>query len=131
MKGFFGPIEDITTKNNSFRKVLYTGDYTQLVVMSLLPGESIGLETHGNDQFFRFESGSGEVAIDNETYTVQDGDCVLIPAGARHNVTNTSSNNELKLYTLYSPPHHADGTVHDTKEDAQNSNEEFDGVPSE
>ncbi len=131
MKGFFTPIETDTTDNTDFRRVLYTGNYTQLVLMSLKPGEEIGIETHGNDQFFRFESGSGAVAVDDMTYEVMDGDCVIVPAGAKHNVKNISESDDLKLYTLYSVPHHRDGTVHATKEVAESDDEEFDGKTSE
>jgi mannose-6-phosphate isomerase-like protein (cupin superfamily) len=131
MKGYHTNIEQETADNQDFRRVLYTGDYTQLVLMSLEPSQSIGLETHGNDQFFRFESGSGTVEIDGEEYSVRDGDCVIVPAGAKHNVTNASTVDALKLYTLYSPPHHMDGTVHKTKSEADASHEAFDGTATE
>lgn len=131
MRGYYANIEQMTADNEDFRRVLYTGDYTQLVLMSLEPSQSIGLETHGNDQFFRFEAGSGIVSIDDETYSVNDGDCVIVPAGAKHNVTNTSTVDKLKLYTLYSPPHHKDGTVQGTKAQAEASSESFEGVPTE
>lgn len=131
MKGYHVNIEQQTLDNTGFRRVLYTGQYSQLVLMSLKPNESIGLEVHGNDQFFRFESGNGLVKIDDTEYKVSDGDCVVVPAGAKHNVTNTSSADDLKLYTIYSPPHHKDKTVHATKAKANASNEEFDGNPTE
>lgn len=132
MKGFKTNIERDTLKNRNFRKVIYTGKNSQLVLMSLKPKEEIGLETHPeNDQFLRFEGGSGRVIVDDSKYTVKDGDAVVIPAGARHNVINTSSEEELKIYTIYSPPHHKDGTVHKTKEQAETDDEEFDGKTTE
>lgn len=132
MKGFKTNIERDTLKNKNFRKVIYTGKNIQLVLMSLKPKEEIGLETHPeNDQFLRFEGGSGRVIVDDSKYTVKDGDAVVIPAGARHNVINTSSEEELKIYTIYSPPHHKDGTVHKTKEQAETDDEEFDGKTTE
>ena len=132
MKGFKTNIERDTLKNRNFRKVIYTGKNSQLVLMSLKPKEEIGVETHPeNDQFLRFEGGSGRVIVDDSKYTVKDGDAVVIPAGARHNVINTSSEEELKIYTIYSPPHHKDGTVHKTKEQAETDDEEFDGKTTE
>jgi mannose-6-phosphate isomerase-like protein (cupin superfamily) len=132
MKGFNTNIEKDTVENGNFRKVLYTGKNTQLVLMSLKPREEIGLETHpDNDQFFRFEAGSGEVVIDGNRYSVTDGSAVVIPAGAEHNVTNISDSEELKMYTLYSPPHHKDGILRKTKEEAEANDEEFDGVTTE
>ena len=131
-KGFFAHIENDTTENTNFRKVLYTSTQSQLVLMSLLPGEEIGAEVHpDNDQFFRFEAGTGAVFINGNKYEVADGDCVIIPAGAEHNVVNTSDTESLKMYTIYSPAHHKDGTVHATKEIALSSEEEFDGVTTE
>jgi mannose-6-phosphate isomerase-like protein (cupin superfamily) len=100
--------------------------------MSLKPKEEIGLETHPeNDQFLRFEGGTGRVIVDDSKYTVKDGDAVVIPAGAKHNVINTSAEEELKIYTIYSPPHHKDGTLHKTKEQAEKDDEEFDGKTTE
>lgn len=132
MKGFKSNIERDTLKNRNFRKVIYTGKNSQLVLMSLKPKEEIGLETHPeNDQFLRFEGGTGRVVIDDSKYTVKDGDAVVIPAGAKHNVINTSSEEELKIYTIYSPPHHKDGTIHKTKEQAETDDEEFDGKTTE
>lgn len=132
MKGFKKNIEKETLKNKNFRKVLYTAKHSQLVVMSLKPKEEIGLETHkGNDQFFRFEGGQGKCIIDGHEYKVTDGDAVIVPAGAKHNIINTSATESLKLYTVYSPPHHKDGIVHKTKEDAESSDEEFDGKTTE
>lgn len=132
MKGFKTNIERDTLKNRNFRKVLYTGKNSQLVLMSLRPKEEIGLETHPeNDQFLRFEGGTGRVIVDDSKYTVKDGDAVVIPAGAKHNVINTSAEEELKIYTIYSPPHHKDGIVHKTKEQAESDDEEFDGKTTE
>src|SRR5882757_6986654 len=119
MKGFFKNIEQATLENTDFRRVLYTGKHAQLVLMSLAPNEEIGLEVHAdNDQFFRFESGKGEVIIDDIVYVVGDGDAVIVPAGAQHNVINRSASDRLNLYTLYSPAHHKDGTIRATKADA-------------
>ena len=132
MKGFKTNIERETLKNRNFRKVIYTGKNSQLVLMSLKPKEEIGLETHPeNDQFLRFEGGTGRVIVDDSKYTVKDGDAVVIPAGAKHNVVNTSGTEELKIYTIYSPPHHKDGIVHKTKEQAESDDEEFDGKTTE
>jgi mannose-6-phosphate isomerase-like protein (cupin superfamily) len=132
MKGFNTNIERDTLENSNFRKVLYTGKYSQLVLMSLQPKEEIGLEMHPeNDQFLRFEGGGGAVFIDDNQYEVTDGDAVIVPAGARHNVVNMSETEQLKIYTIYSPPHHKDGTVHATKKDAETDDEEFDGKTTE
>lgn len=132
MKGFKDNIEDLTEENNNFRKVLYTGLHSQLVVMSLKPGEEIGMEVHKeSDQFFRFEDGIGKVVIDDNEYEVEDDDAVVVPAGAQHNVVNTSRDEDLKFYTIYSPPHHKDGIVKNTKEEAEANEEEFDGKTSE
>lgn len=132
MKGFKSNIEKDTLANKDFRRVLYTGKYSQLVLMSLKPGEEIGEEVHKTvDQFFRFEKGEGVVLIDGVKHKVTDGDAVLVPAGAKHNVINTSKKTELKLYTIYSPPEHQDGTVRKTKEEALAKPEEFDGKTTE
>lgn len=132
MKGFNSNIEKDTVENGNFRKVLYTAKHSQLVVMSLRPGEEIGMEVHpDNDQFLRFEKGTGRVIIDGNEYSVTDGSAVIVPAGAEHNVINISETEELKLYTVYSPAHHKDGTIHETKEDAMASEEEFDGKTTE
>ena len=129
MKGFVENIEQLTLDNTDFRRVLYTGKHLQLVLMTLQPGDDIGEEVHdGHDQFFRIESGKGEVLIDGTRHPVQDDDAVIVPAGARHNVTNTGDA-PLKLYTLYAPPEHKDGVIHPTKADA--SEEPFDGVTTE
>jgi len=131
MKGFHGNIEHLTEENTNYRKVLYTGKHSQLVLMRLLPGEEIGLETHTeNDQFFRFESGTGKVIIDGTEYFVKDGDGVIVPVGAKHNVINTGET-EMKLYTIYSPAHHKDGIVRATKAEAERQEAEFDGTTSE
>ena len=130
-KGFNQHIEQTTIQNTDFRKVLYTGSHLQLVLMSLLPGEEIGMETHTeNDQFFRFEQGHGTVFIDGNEYHVADGDAVIVPAGAAHNVINTGSD-DLKLYTIYAPAHHKDGVVRHTKQEAEADAPEFDGVTTE
>jgi mannose-6-phosphate isomerase-like protein (cupin superfamily) len=132
MKGYVTPIEKETVKNADFRRVLYTGKHSQLVLMSLKPGEEIGEETHGDvDQFFRFEKGEGNVIIDGVENRVKDGYAVIVPAGARHNVVNTSKKSELKLYTIYSPPEHQDKVVRHTKAEAIASPEEFDGKTTE
>ena len=132
MKGFKSNIEKATRDNSDFRKVLYTGANSQLVLMSLKPNEDIGLETHpDNDQFFRFETGQGKCVIDGNEYAVGDGDAIIIPAGAKHNIINISSTNELKMYTIYSPAHHKDGIIRQTKADAMAKEEEFDGVMTE
>lgn len=125
MTGFIGNIEKLTAENNNFRQVLYTSQHTQLVVMSLKPNEEIGMEIHEIvDQFIRIESGEGKVIVDGEESPLRDGDAFIVPAGKEHNVINTSSESDLKLYTLYSPPHHKDQTVHHTKLDAQTDSED-------
>ena len=132
MKGFHTNIEKDTLDNDNFRKVLYTGKNSQLVLMSLKPKEEIGLETHHeNDQFLRFEGGEGTAFIDDNKYAVSDGFSIIVPAGAKHNVVNDSETEELKIYTIYSPPHHKDGTVHKTKAEAETDDEEFNGKTTE
>jgi len=132
MKGYKQNIEELTLANNNFRKVLYTGAHSQLVAMALKPNEAIGMEVHeDNDQFFRFEAGEGKVIIDGNEYLVKDGDAVIVPAGAEHNVINTSEVDALKLYTIYSPAHHRDGVAHETKEQALADDEDFDGKMTE
>jgi mannose-6-phosphate isomerase-like protein (cupin superfamily) len=131
MKGFSQNIEEATLANDNFRQVLYTGPHSQLVLMSLNPGEEIGMEVHNdNDQFFRFESGQGKVIIDGNEYDVTDGSASIVPAGAQHNVVNTGSG-KLKLYTIYSPAHHKDGIVRATKAEAIADGPEFDGKTTE
>ena len=116
MKPFVKNIEQETLENNNFRKVLYTSTYGQVVVMSLLPKEEIGMEVHeATDQFFRIDSGRGKVIISGEEFKVANGFAIVVPAGAQHNVINTSAKKPLKLYTIYMPPHHKDGVVHETK----------------
>ena len=132
MKGYKSNIEKDTLGNNDFRSVLYTGKQIQLVLMSLKPGEDIGEETHiGRDQFFRFEKGTGKCIIDGHEYDIKDGDAIIVPAGAKHNVINISQHDELKMYTIYGPPNHLDGTVRTTKEAAEKQPEEFDGISTE
>jgi mannose-6-phosphate isomerase-like protein (cupin superfamily) len=132
MKGFNANIEKDTLENSNFRKVLYTGKHSQLVLMSLAPKEEIGMEVHPeNDQFFRFEKGRGKCVIDGNEYSVSDGSAIVVPAGAQHNVINISDTEELKLYTIYSPAHHKDGIVRVTKEEAVANEAEFDGVATE
>lgn len=131
MKGFIGNIEDRTEKNLDFRRVLYTGSHLQLVLMCLNPGEEIGEETHEDtDQFFRVEDGKGEFVIDGRTSPIESDMAMVIPAGARHNIRNTGRK-AMKLYTLYGPPHHEDGTVHHTRAEAEHSTEHFAGKTSE
>lgn len=131
-KGYKDNIEKLTLENGNFRKVLYSGKHSQLVLMSLQPSEEIGMETHSdNDQFFRFEKGEGKVVIDGTEYVVADGDAVVVPAGAEHNVMNISETEELKLYTIYSPAHHKDGIVRATKEEALANEADFDGQTTE
>lgn len=132
MKGYKNNIEKLTSQNSNFRQILYTGKHSQLVLMSLQPDEEIGMEVHpDNDQFFRFEAGVGKVVIDGTEYEVADGDAVVVPAGAQHNVVNTSSTEPLKLYTIYSPAHHKDGIIRATKADAVALEAEFDGKTTE
>lgn len=132
MHGFHMNIEKEAHENTDFRRVLYTGKHSQLVLMSLKPGEEIGEETHvDNDQFFRFESGMGRCVIDGNSYDLVSGDVVVIPAGSLHNITNMSDHEDLKMYTIYSPAHHKDGIVRVTKEEAALQEAEFDGVTTE
>jgi mannose-6-phosphate isomerase-like protein (cupin superfamily) len=131
MKGFVGDIQKLTEENEDFRRVLYTGRNLQLVLMSIGPGDAIGEEVHDDrDQFFRVEKGKGEVVIDGHRSKIKSDDAIVVPAGARHNVLNTGDK-PLRLYTLYAPPEHRDGTVHATKGDADASEEHFDGKTSE
>lgn len=130
-KGYKENIESLTIANTDFRHVLYSGAHMQLVLMTLQAGEDIGFEVHeDNDQFFRFEEGEGEVIINDTHYSVADGDVVIVPAGARHNISNTGSE-LLKLYTIYSPAHHKDGIVRSTKQEAMDNEAEFDGTTTE
>jgi len=132
MKGFSANIEKDTLENDNFRKVLYTSKHSQLVLMALKPTQDIGMEVHEeNDQFFRFEQGVGKVIIDGNEYEVKDGSAIVVPAGAEHNVVNTSDSEELKLYTIYSPAHHQDQIVRATKEEAEANEADFDGKTTE
>jgi mannose-6-phosphate isomerase-like protein (cupin superfamily) len=132
VKGYVINIENETRKNTDFRRVLYTGKQSQLVLMSLKPGEEIGEETHADvDQFFRFEAGEGKVVIDEVAHPIKDAFAVIVPAGAKHNVINVSKTSNLKLYTIYSPPEHQDKVVRHTKKDALASEEHFDGHTTE
>ncbi len=118
MKGYVANIEDLSTKNDTFRTVLYTDTNLQLVVMSLKPLEDIGMESHDLDQFIRVEAGEGEAVLDGMKHEIRDGSVVIVPKGVSHNIINTSAEYPLKLYTLYAPPQHKDGTVHLTKAEA-------------
>jgi len=130
-KGFAENIEKLTEENTDFRRVLYTGQNLQLVVMSIEPGEEIGAEVHLEiDQFFRIEAGEGEISVDGTVYKVRADDGIVVPAGARHNVVNTGTE-PLKLYTIYGPPEHVDGLVHKTCADAAEAHEHFDGKTTE
>lgn len=130
MKGYVVNIEKISLQNENFRKVLFTAKNSQLVVMSLKPGEEIGEEVHQLDQFIRCEAGEGKAVLDSTTHSISDGFAVVIPAGIKHNIINTSANKPLKLYTIYSPPNHRDGVVHHTKAEAEDNEEHFDGITS-
>lgn len=131
MKGFIGNIEQMTQENGDFRKVIYTAKNSQLVVMSLKPGEEIGEEVHQLDQFIKCEAGVGRAVMDGVSTDIGEGFAVVVPAGARHNIVNTSPDAPLKLYTVYAPPNHRDGVIHVTKEEAEADHEEFDGKTTE
>ena len=130
MKGFVQDIESLSVKNDKFRQVLYTAKNSQLVLMSLKPQEDIGAETHKLDQFFRVEEGSGEAVLDGVRTPIEAGFAVLVPAGVKHNIINTGSV-ALKLYTLYAPPNHRDGVIHETRADAEGDTEHFNGKTTE
>jgi len=131
IKGYVVNIEKASLENENYRKVLYTAKHSQLVLMCLLPGEDIGEEIHELDQFIRCEAGEGKVIINGITHEMNDGTAIIVPEGAKHNVINTSSK-PLKLYTIYSPPHHKDGLVHKTKAEADADQEDhFDGDMTE
>src|ERR1035437_6134257 len=133
-KGYNANIEKDTLANTNFRKALYTAKHCQLVLMSLKPNEEIGMEVHkDNDQFFRFEKGEGKCIIDGNEYELKDGTAIVVPAGAQHNVINTSETEDLKMYTIYSPAHHQEGIVRATKAEAEDkaNAEEFDGKTTE
>ena len=129
-KGFVQNIEKLTQRNEDFRRVLYTAKNLQLVLMSLPPGEDIGLETHDVDQFFRIEQGTGEVLIDGHRSPIGPGSAVIVPAGSQHDIFNTGTT-ALKVYTIYAPPKHRDGVVEHTKAEAGRAHETFDGKTSE
>lgn len=132
MKGFNTNIAKDTVANSNFRKVLYTGKHSQLVLMSIAPNQEIGLEVHNdNDQFFRFEAGHGKCVIDDNEYELAAGSAVVVPAGSNHNIINTSDSEDLKLYTIYSPPHHKDGIVRTSKAEAEANDQDFDGTTTE
>ena len=130
MKGFVQDIEDLAVKNDDFRRVLYTAQHCQLVVMALKPKDEIGAEVHTLDQFFRVEAGTGEAILNGVTTAIRAGFGIVVPAGSHHNIINTGSV-PLKLYTLYAPPNHRDGVVHHTRVDAEVDNEQFDGKTTE
>ncbi|MFH0932995.1 MAG: cupin domain-containing protein [Nitrospirota bacterium] len=131
MKGYVVDIEKVTKENKNFRKVLYTAKNSQLVVMSLRPGEEIGEEVHELDQFIRIEKGKGKAVLDDVEHKIEDDYAIVIPAGTRHNIINTSKDKEMKLYTIYSPPEHRDAVIHKTKADAMADDEHFDGKTTE
>jgi mannose-6-phosphate isomerase-like protein (cupin superfamily) len=131
MEGYVDNIEKIAEENGNFRTVLYTARYSQLVVMSLKPNEDIGEEVHGLDQFLRIEEGEGKAILDGVEHPVRDGFAIVVPAGTRHNIVNTSGEKPMKLYTVYSPPNHRDGVLHATKDQAEKDEEHFDGKTSE
>ncbi|HUV72521.1 MAG TPA: cupin domain-containing protein [Clostridia bacterium] len=119
MAGYVTNIEDKTEENQNFRQVLFTAPHSQLVVMSLKANENIGMEVHPNvDQFIRIEEGEGKAILDGEEHKLESGSAVVIPAGTKHDIVNTSDKEELKLYTIYSPPQHPEGTIHKTKTEA-------------
>ncbi|PIR44303.1 cupin [Candidatus Wolfebacteria bacterium CG10_big_fil_rev_8_21_14_0_10_31_9] len=132
MKGYIANLEKLTIENEKFRQVLYTTKNSQLVLMSLKPNEEIGEEVHQLDQFIRCEAGEGKAILDDISHDISDGFVVMVPAGAKHNIINTSSDKPLKLYTVYSPPNHLDGTIHKTKADAiADESEHFNGTTTE
>ena len=130
MKGFVQNIESLTVKNDKFRQVLYTAKNCQLVLMSLNPKEDIGAEIHKVDQFFRVEEGEGEAVLNGVRTAIQAGFAIVVPAGTNHNIINTGAV-PLKLYTLYAPPNHRDGVIHQTRADAEGDKEHFDGKTTE
>lgn len=132
LKGFKTNIEKDSLDNNNFRKILYSSKHIQLVLMNLRPGEAIGEEIHTeNDQFFRIEGGHGKCIIDGNEYEINDGDAIVIPVGSKHNIINIDKQTDLKMYTLYAPPHHKDGIVRSTKKEAEENEAEFDGKTTE
>ncbi len=131
MNGYQENIAQLALANTNFRQVLYTAKFCQLVLMSLQPNEEIGMEVHDGDQFLRFESGRGKAILDGAEHELADGSAVIVPAGTKHNIINTSATEPLKLYTIYAPPHHLDQTIHPTKDDALKDNEHFEGKTTE
>lgn len=131
MNGFVINIEDATRENSNFRKVLYTAKNSQLVVMNLRPEEEIGEEVHSLDQFIKIEDGEGKAILDGVEHNIESGYAIVIPAGTRHNIINTSLEKEMKLYTVYSPPEHRDGVIHVNKDDGLSDSEHFDGKTTE
>ncbi len=131
MKGYVNNIEKLTLENENFRRVLYTAPHSQLVLMSIAPGDDIGEEVHHLDQFLRIEKGTGKAVLNDIEYLLEDGSAVVVPAGVKHNIINTSDSEPLKLYSVYSPAEHRDGVIHATKQDALADNEEFDGKTTE
>ena len=130
MNGYVANIEQLSLENENFRKVLYTDKNSQLVLMSLVAGEEIGEEAHDVDQFLRVEKGTGKAILDDVPHDIRDGSVIVVPAGTKHNIINTSAE-AMKLYTLYMPPHHRDGIVHKTKAEAEADAEHFDGTTRE
>ena len=131
MKGYVTNIEKLSLENTNFRKILYTDKNSQLVLMSLLVGEEIGEEVHDVDQFLRVEKGTGTAILSDISHDLADGSVIIVPAGTKHNIINTG-NDQMKLYTLYMPPHHTDGIIHKTKEEGEaNISDEFDGKTTE
>lgn len=131
MKGYITNIEKDSLENNNFRKVLYTARHSQLVLMSLKPNEEIGEEIHDLDQFIRIEKGTGKAILNGEETKIEDGSAIVIPAGTTHNIVNISAEEDLKLYTIYSPPNHRDGVIHNTRDEAVQDDEHFDGKITE
>ncbi len=131
MHGYVANIEQLTEDNSLFRKVLYTSPHLQLVVMSIPVGGDIGEEVHTLDQFLRVESGEGKAILDGAEHPLRDGDVIIVPQGTVHSIFNTSQDAPLQLYTLYGPPNHKDGTIHNTKADAEAHEEHFDGATTE
>lgn len=129
MNGYINNIEKLALENDNFRKVIYTTSNSQLVLMSLLPKEEIGEEVHDVDQFFRVEKGNGKAVLNGVSRDITDGSVIVIPVGTKHNIINTGSD-DMKLYTLYMPPHHRDGVIHKTKIIAEADSEHFDGKTS-
>lgn len=131
-KGFVNNIEVLASANDNFRNVVYTAAHCQLVLMRLKPCEEIGMEVHpDNDQFFRIEKGKGKIIIEGIEYEAADGTAIVVPAGANHNIINASDDEDLKLYTIYSPAHHKDGIIRATKTEAAANEAEFDGITTE